>query len=82
MKSRNIWKVVADKVQERILTRLTIIRPAGGSCRPLPDHREGFLYDHGSEHGCTEQRSRQEICRSWAAKSQDIYEMLMGELIS
>ena len=24
----------------------------------------------------------QEICRSWAAKSQDIYEMLMGELIS
>jgi len=21
-------------------------------------NREGFLYDHGSEHGCTEQRSR------------------------
>ena len=41
-----------------VYKRQLLYDPAGRICRPLPDHREGFLYDHGSEHGCTEQRSR------------------------
>ena len=71
------------KVQERILTPADYYTtPQGGyavRCQIIEKDSSTIM---DLSMAAPNKEAAQEICRSWAAKSQDIYEMLMGELIS
>ena len=70
------------RVQERILTPADYYTtPQGGyAVRCQIIERDSTIMDLSM--AAPGKEAAQAICRSWASKSQDIYEMLMSELIS